>query len=240
MSDPRNPTPRTLPGWLIGLVSAGVAFHLFALAVHVVAAPSGPWPTPFGRSTAMPPKFSQAADDLVVPFYLKPLRQTHNYHFVTNQPEVTSVSFEVRLKDRTGRVTKLKFPDETQNPWVRFRQELAEDDPVQLPRGELIPAPGQKMQKVKYWNSAPGETEMRLIEKDINLVPKDRPISRPREWSQLLARSYIRHLMRQYPDAASAELIRIIRDPVMPGLMYMDEPPAGTFNELVFNFGEVK
>jgi hypothetical protein len=250
MSDPVGPAPKTLPGWLVGLISLGVAFHCFALVVHVVAARSGPWvvPPPIGVTPVEAPPFSAPIANVVAPPYLNPLRMTHNYHFMTNRPEVYEVTFEIRLKDSKGRVTtRRKFPDPEANPWVRFRQELLaqelfEDSPVQLARGEVIPAPGQKMRIVTYWDQGPKETEMKLVQSPEHLAPKMRELYMPRQWSSLVARSYLRYLLRQNETAASAELVRYAKNPVLPENLMMPERELleGTFTEYAANFGEVK
>src|SRR5947209_7708258 len=100
MTDARAPAPRPLPGWLVGLGSLAIGFHFFALVMHVLAAPSGPWPTPYGASNAMGPKFADLASQAPVQYYLEPLRMTHNYHFITNRPELPTSTFEIVLKDK--------------------------------------------------------------------------------------------------------------------------------------------
>ena len=237
-------TERRLPNAAIGIGSVVIGFHFLTIAILSLAAQSGPWPSPFGASSAVPPPFAGQINGLTMPNYLQPLRMTHNYHFETNRPEKTQTYFEVVLKDELGRVrTTLKFPSDDDNPWVRFRHELlanglAEDEPVFTPRGEVIQAPGKKMETIRYWESAEGEKVLKLRTQPIHLVPKDRPVYRPRDWSILLAESYMRYCMER-ENMAWAELIRHVRQPVLPGFLFGD-PPPGTFDEQVCSFGELR
>jgi hypothetical protein len=225
--------------------SAVVVFHLFALLVLVIAAPSGPWPTPFGvESMALPPAFAAAVSQVTTRGYLMPLKMTHNYHFTANRLQLPAVSFEVRLKDSDGKLLEtLHFPDDHANPWVRHRQSLlaqglGEDLPVQPPQGEYIPPPGQDVPKLLIWGGgeAPG-SPMHLEEKSILLLPRDRPVARPNPWALLLTRAYGRYLCRAH-GAASAELVRISRDPTTPMAMFEERLPAN-FENLVSDFGKV-
>jgi hypothetical protein len=177
------------------------------------------------------------------PYYLRPLHLTHNYHFQSSETEFPAVFFEVRLRDGKGNLVKtLRFPDKDANFWVRHRQSLlaqglGDDRPVAPPRGESIPAPGKKMREVTIWQSEPGDKELKLQAVPENLLPRDRPAFQPSPWSLLLARSYARHLCREY-GAASAEVIRHSRDAVVPAVLFQREFPPGTFEELICNFGE--
>jgi hypothetical protein len=182
-------------------------------------------------------------------WYLQPLHLAHDYHFVSNRLMISQVKFEARLKDDKGEVTVLTFPDPGANSWIRHRQSLlalglGDDMPVQPERGEVIPAPGQQMRTVTIWEPVKGEVKsgevgMRLRDVPVHLVPKDRPVMRPSEWSLLLARSYARFLCREH-GAASVEIVRCSKNPVMPALMFVDPPPPGTFDELVCSFGEYR
>src|ERR1700686_422694 len=98
--------PRALPRWVAVLASAAIAFPLAAVIALALAAPSGPWLTPYGPSPAMGPQFAQAVSSVTTNHYLKHLRMTHNYHFATDRPETVGVSFEVRLKDAKGDVLR--------------------------------------------------------------------------------------------------------------------------------------
>jgi hypothetical protein len=249
MSEQHVLLPRPLPRVFIWVASALVSLHFLAILMLVLAAQSGPWPTPdpvfdatgSRESPVEGPYFATLITNVTMPCYLQPLRMTHNYHFQSNRLNLSHVYFEARLKDDQGKVTTLTFPDQTQNPWMRHRQSLlaqalGDDMPVQVPRGEFIPAPGQKMPMLTIWDGAP-KTVLKLREVPQHLVAKDRPVFRPSEWSLLLARSYARYLRQEY-GAASVELIRHSKETVVPAMMFQAETPPGTFDELVCSFGE--
>ena len=129
------------------------------------------------------------------------------------------VFFEAELKDDTGSVIKtVKFPDDKANFWLRHRQlllarALFEDLPVQPQRGEAIAPPKQMPPSVEIWEPGQGNV-LRLRAVPEHLVPRDRTVFRPAEWSRLLARSYARYLCRMH-GAASAEIIRHTKDPIL-------------------------
>src|SRR5262245_32114801 len=137
MSEPQAVPPRPLPGWLLLAGSAALGLHLFAVLILALAAPSGPWPTDFGRSMSLEPQFAGAINGLTTRYYLQPLGMTHNYHFVANHTAAPDVYFEVRLSDKSGRTLKtVRFPERDANFWVRHRQHLlaqrlADDQPYQ-------------------------------------------------------------------------------------------------------------
>jgi len=234
---------RPLPGWLIFLGSLVILFHLFALSLYVLAAPSGPWPAGMGVNMAQGPQFAVVINNALTPYYLRPLKMTHNYHFLSNRPAYPGVKAEVRLKDSNGDVIKtVQLPDPKANFWVQHRQlllvrALADDQPVEPPQSEPIPGVGMKTAKVDIWD---GTGEWSLVIKSVpqHLVPRDRPVMRPSGWSRLLAHSYVRYLCRQ-TGAASGEVFRTTRDPIMPNLFSMEDTPPGTFGTLVSNFGEM-
>jgi hypothetical protein len=207
----------------------------------VLSAPSGPWPTPFGPSQAIGPPFAGKVAEVTTQHYLAPLKMTHNYHFLGNRPDAPGIEFEVRLKDEQGRVIDtLRFPSSRANPWLRQRQtllaqSLGDDEQVQAPPGEQIPAPGKAVETVTIWDNV-GPNQVTLRKVATYLVPKT-GASRPREWSLILARSYMRHLCREY-GAASAELVRYSRPAVMPGYLYLEQAPPGTFDTLASTFEE--
>jgi len=119
--------PPPLPGWLMILGSAFVVFHLLAIGVLVLSAPSGPWlaPPPFPPSQVEGPRFALGIAELTTAYYLRPLKMTHNYHFLGNRPDAPGVTFEVRLKDADGHVSEtLHFPSPRANAWLRYRHTL--------------------------------------------------------------------------------------------------------------------
>jgi hypothetical protein len=232
-----------LPRWLSVTVSLVVAGHLSAILVLVLAAPSGPWPTAFGSSLAVGPTFALTAGNAATRYYLTPLKMTHNYHFMRNRPGLPGVFFEVRLKDAGGAVIRtVRCPDPNAPFWVRHRQSilaqgLADDQPVPARAGEVIPAPNQPVRTVQILDRVDNHT-LALKTVPEHLVPRDRQVYRPSDWSLILARSYMRYLCREH-GAASAELIRHTRDPTLPAMLFLDNPPADTFQELITYFGEI-
>jgi hypothetical protein len=234
-----------LPTSLILLGSAVILFHLGAVVVQVLAAPSGPWPMPMGgASPALPPQFAQSASEVTARHYLRHLKMTHNYHFVANEPAQRGVYLEARLKDPDGKVVKtLRFPDPDANFWVRHRQTLlaqwlTQDVPVEARPGEVIAAPGQKAPSVDIWDMTnPAERVLRIKTVPEHLVPRDRPVFRPSPWSILMARAYARYLRREY-GAASVEVLRHTREAIGPEAMFGDGAPPNAFDELISSFGE--
>src|SRR5207237_5455485 len=99
MPQPASSNPTAIPRWLIAVGSAALAAHLLAVAAQVLAAPSGPWITPFGPSMAEPPTCAQKINE-VTGHYLWPLRLNHHYRFASNRVGQPEVEFTVRLKDR--------------------------------------------------------------------------------------------------------------------------------------------
>lgn len=250
MSSSRSITGPGLPSWLAIPVTVVLTLHLLAIGVNALAAPSGPWITPMGPSMSEPPVFAGAINQALTEAYLKPIKMTHNYHFLSNRTATAEVRFEVKLKDARGHVIKtVKFPEEDVNPWVRHRQTLlalglAQDEPVQPPQGEVIAAPGQKMPTLQIWDFAEDQNQT-LVLKTIeqHQFPRNRPphipVMRPSPWSLLLAQSYMRHLCREH-GAASAVLIRRTKDAIYPAYTLMDNPPPMALQELVVNFGEMQ
>jgi hypothetical protein len=246
MSPPTQP-PKPLPPWVIPSGSAIIALHFLAIGTLVLSAPSGPWPTRFGSSTARGPSFAVALyDNLFAPIYLEPLYLTDNYHFRDSGPleSVSAVYFEAHLKDAGGKTVRtVKFPGDQGNLWVRHRYKvlalgLGDDQPVQPPGGEVLPGEGSKIPTVTYWDDTNPKL-WKLATKEQHLLRKDRPLVAPSERSLLLARSYQRFLCRHY-DAAGVELIRHSKNPVLPAFMFLPEAPQGTFDELICSFGEYR
>ncbi len=236
-------TTRKIPTWLLVVGSVAIFGHLLAIVVMVLAAPSGPWASPFGMSMALAPQFAQSAYNVATPAYLRWIKMTHNYHFPSNRPGAPGVYFEVRLKDESGKVLEtLKFPDTQANAFVRHREvllarQLADDSPMPPRQGELVPSPGAKARKIAIWQMAgPGKLQLNAVPE--HAVPRDQPVFRPSDWSMLLARSYVRYLCRSH-GAAKAELIRHSKDPVPPIVLYLGDVPPGASEELVSNYGEL-
>jgi hypothetical protein len=218
-----------------GLALAGsllIVFHFAAVAVHVAAAPSGPWPGPEGPDLAPPPHLARIADEHIALPWLRTIKLTHNHHFASNRPGAPEAALEVRLLDGQGEVFRtVRFPHPQAPAWVRQRQALAarwltEDRPVERPAwGERIPAPNQKAPEVPIWTGA-GETPRKL---DLTWLPehelpRDRPVFRPSEWSLIVVRSLARHECRLH-GAASARLVRLSREAIPPRILFERETP---------------
>lgn len=243
MPQPSIVTTRKVSKWLIVLGSVAITAHLASVAIMVLAAPSGPWASPFGMSMALAPQFAQSAYGAVTPAYLRWIKMTHNYHFPTNRPGAPGVTLEVKIRDEAGKVTEtLKFPDDKANAFVRHRQvlllrQLADDQPMPPQQAEVVPAPHKEMRKVSIWRATePGKLQLNAIPEI--LVPRDQPVFRPSDWSMLLVKSYARYLGRTH-HAASVELIRHTKDPVPPIVLYLGDVPPGAFDELTSSYGEL-
>jgi hypothetical protein len=231
-----------VPRWLVVLGSLVIGFHFFALVSCALATTSGPWSGMEGPAPASPPQFAMTIGTSVAP-YLRTLRMTHTYRFSTNRPIQTAARLEVRLKDGRGEERTLTIPDPNANYWVRYRQamlvrELTDDMPVMPPQGgEKIPAPNREVPRVKIWDiTEPHKLAIREVEE--NLIPRDRPVMRPSDWSLLLARAYARHLCRTH-GAASAQLTRVTREPISPIVLSGENVPQDAFEPLISNFGEL-
>jgi hypothetical protein len=242
---------KPLPRWLMLVGSVGIAFHLVAVVVMVLAAQSGPFPTPGGPALPYePPAFvwqrntgGRFLNDLAIG-YLELVHLDSNYHFMSNKNDYSSVRFEVRLKDATGEVSTLKFPDENANFWVRHRQtvlaqNLGLDLPVQSMEQNKVPAPGQQVARVQIWEQSKPSDEFQLHSVPVTSLSRDRPASGPGAWSQVLARTYVRYLIEKH-GAVSAELIRRSRNPIPPGLVITDPElwPRPLITEMVADFTE--
>jgi hypothetical protein len=258
---PRAPSTSggPLPRWLIAAGSAAILFHLTAIVFPILDVPSGPWFTRQGPQQADAPAFAHAASGLATA-HAEYLRVAHSYHFVSNRPDIPSVEFDVRLRNDKGEVTEtLHFPDAQANPWVRHRQgllasALAFDFPVERPGSDVIFPAGQAP-TVDIWalkgedlSPQPGLPppppamdakvlrELRTVPQ--HRVPRNREVMRPSELSLILARSYARYLCRTH-GAASAEIVRHVRDPIPPAPLYGQEAPPMAFDEFVASFGEI-
>ncbi|HXG09865.1 MAG TPA: hypothetical protein VNK04_08765 [Gemmataceae bacterium] len=243
MSPTPSQTTERVPRWLLIAGSVAIVFHLSAVVVRALAAPSGPWVSEMGPDTATPPQFAYTLDSLTSP-YLKLIRLTDSYRFPSNRPGFSAVYLEVRLKDEAGQeLATVRIPDEQANFWVRHRQTLlahtlGNDQMVTLPPSELIPAPHQQVPQVVYWEPAANEPRhLHLARKSINEIDRNAPPPRPSDDALLLARSYARHLCRVH-GAAKAEIIRHHKNPMPPAVLFWENVQAGAFDELLSFFGE--
>jgi hypothetical protein len=243
MAQHRFTTADTAPRFLIMVGSLAILAHFGAVILHALAAPSGPWPSTDGASMAGPPAFTEALDESVAQGYLKPLKLTHNYHFLGNRPTTPGVYLEVKLKDARGELlTTCRFPDPKTNAWVRhlqglFAQGLVPDQPIAPPQGEEIPAPHQQVRTVSIWDIA-ADQSLRLSQVPEHLIPRNRPVYAPTEWSLVLVHSYARYLCRTH-GAASADVVRHSRESISPTLFLTGNPPTMAFTDLMASYGDI-
>ena len=159
---------RPLPLWLKVAGTVFVAFHFLVLGAHVLSSRSGPWPSPFGQSPAEGPQFAGAIASAAFPWYLEPLRFTHDYHFNTNRVSLPEVKFEIKLYNKLGQVIDtLEFPEKTANPWVKHRldllaQNLAGDVPVEARQAERTLPPFARVELQRHELRAGGQERLRL------------------------------------------------------------------------------
>lgn len=233
-----------VPRWIVVVGSLAIAFHLFAVVIGAVAAPSGPWPnmeSPGGMDI-LPPQFAYSINQWTSSRYLDPIKMTHNYHFNSNRPGLPGIFFEVKLKDEAGQeVAKLTIPEANANYWVRHRQTqlangLGNDMPVQNQQGEVIAAPNRPTPSIPIWDMLDNQ-QLKIKTVSQHLIPRDRQVMRPSQWSMVLASSYGRYLCRTH-NAASAEIIRHNKQPIPPAVLFMSNFQSGAFDELVSNYGE--
>jgi hypothetical protein len=208
--------------------------------MNVLAAPSGPWPEREGMGMAPPPVFAESISEPFTQAYLKPIRLAQNRQVAGNRPSNPGVYLEIRLKD--GKET-LRFPDPEAKPWLRdwqqrFVQGLVPDQPVAPPQGEFVPAPGQQVRTVPIWDLAPGGS-LRLKRVPEHLIPRNREVFGPTEWSLVLVQSLGRHFCREH-GSASVEILRHSRDPLSAAMLTSGGSPPAAFNDLIANFGEIR
>jgi hypothetical protein len=236
--DPSGP-----PGWFVAIAGLAIGYHLLAVSLGALAAPSGPWPTPDGANLASPPQFAYSLYQGLAADYLQSIKLIRNFHYVTNRPGLPGAYLEVHLKDKDGNVFKtVRVPDAEASSSETYRQDqlarrLADDEPVAPPQGESIPAPNQKAATVLIWDIVDNR-KMKLKEVPVHLIPRERPVFRPTDFALLLARSYARHLCAVH-GAAAAEIVRHSFDPIPPSVLSDEPPPEGAFGELISNFGEL-
>jgi hypothetical protein len=259
MSSPTEPT-RPLPGWLMTVCSVVVVLHLSLIGVFALSASSGPWPVPppFDQMTPVSfadgPMFATSVTgNFTIPYYLKPLWMTHNYHFQTNRPAEAAVYFEAHLKDAAGTVTILKFPDDKAVWWVRHRQEVLaqalNQDRRKPPIGtQPVPQKDKQLPTYEVWlpvDRSPMEMKLKTVT-DLDLDPMPSHLQ-PTGWTKAVSESYARHLMREH-NAVSVELVRYSRPTVMPSTMLalpnlhlldqqFRQKIEDTFRETKANFG---
>lgn len=232
-----------LSTWQLAAGSLAIGGHLLAVLTMILAVPSGPWPSADGSSMSTPPQFAYSLNHLIADSYLRGIGMGRHYHPVSNNPALVGVSIELRLEAADGSpLGTLPLPDQRSNWWVGHRQALlaralADDLPVFPPEGEMVAAPGQALPSSPIWELSPGGgLELRNVPE--HLIPRERPVFRPSDRSQLLARSMARYVCRAY-GAARVEVIRRTQEPILPAVMFLPSSPTGeAAGKLVSNFGK--
>jgi hypothetical protein len=244
MSTATSRSVRPIPTWLSALCIAFAVVHLTLIGLNALSARSGPWPVPPPYADPAPvdfnlgPRFATVVNEnLTLPYYLGPLRMTHNYHFASDRPPTYAAYFEAHVKDKAGNVKVLKFPDEKANAWVRHRQEilaqhLAQDQPMAPRGGQNVFKSGTNVPNVIVWDIEGQDLRLKSMP-ELKLEPSKSYLT-PSPWTSIVADAYARHLLRQY-DAASVEIVRCTRPVVIPILMYMPDRETMTQNPRLQN-----
>lgn len=238
------PPGGALPRWLMIVGSVAIVFHLSTLFIKVLAAPSGPWFTGEGPSLAAPPHLAMYFNEHLASPYLRTVKMTHNYHFTSNRGAMPRAYLTVKLENDAGEVQEtLRFPDPNAGRFVRRWQELVtrwlvDDQPVQPGQGEFIPAPNQTVPTVLIWEMGGQDRQLRLVPVAEHLIPRDRPVMKPSDWSMIIMRSYARHLCKT-TGADRVEIIRHSREPIPPTALFARDLRSEAFEELQSNFGRL-
>ena len=233
---PPRASSTTWNRWVRGLASAGLLLYVSALIANGLVSRSGPWPSMGGPDYADPPSFArlalnssptgEAGSSWSLGGLLRSLRLTHNGRFETNAPPEFQHQFEAIFRDADGNeIARKAYPDPTANAAIQHRQKLiaaglGHDVPVIPPDGEFVPADGQDVRKVEIWHVDESRNGRRILVPEHELA-RDRDLSAPSPWSQALAASFGRYLLRQTP-AESVEIVRLTRQALPPEVLFVD------------------
>ncbi len=239
------PTPEAAPWprWLVALASVPIVYHLGAVLLGAVVAPSGPWPTPEGPQAAVPPPAVAMLHESATRRYLQAAGLTHDYHFASNRVGGADAYLEIWLEDDAGKLLKtVRFPDPEASPFVRARQArlirwLVEDQPVAPPGGERIFPPGTLPPRVPFWDM----TEPRrlvLVELPEPEIPRGRVVFRPTPWSMVVIKAVARHACRVH-GAAHARVVRHSKESLSPAGLLEPQTIPQEMEELVSDYGRV-
>lgn len=244
-----QPTPRPvgppLPRWALLAGSAFLVYHLSAVLLNALAAPSGPWPAMEGADMAMPPQGIALAHDRATLPYLRAIKQTHNFHFRSNRVGNPDAYLEFRLQEKDGSFGKtLRFPDPKAPYPIRQRQAaltrwVTDDQPVQPPE-EKVAAPGTKVPEITIWEPVQNERRLNFAKipaHEVRDYMRNGPLFRPSPWSLVVLRSMTRHLCKAY-DADAAEVVRYSREPIPPTVLNERETPP-EMEVLQSNYGRL-
>jgi hypothetical protein len=224
----RESMPAGLPRGIIVLASIAIAFHLFNALIAVIHVRSGPWLAPIpGGSPAEPPPFSVWIGENVAEPYNQLFKVNDNFHFASNRQEMQEISFEAVVKDSSGKVVaRRRMPDPDANPFVFQRQQLLAryliDAPMDVAQGVVIAPPGQTLPTLYWWHSE-SERHSVLRSGDANTVPRNQELMKPSDTAFAALRSYGRYLRRVH-GAASVEVMRTWRNPILPTVLFAPEP----------------
>jgi hypothetical protein len=228
------------------LASAPIVYHLGAVLLGAVVAPSGPWPGgPDGPLIAVPPPTAVTVHDYAgTRRYLQAIGQTHDYHFGSNRVGNPDAWLEIVLEDE-GRlpIKTIRFPDPNAPLFVRQRQArlirwLVEDQPVALPMGgERIFPPGKLPPLVPFWErdtTRPRHLVLSRVPEPE--VPRDGMVPRPSPFSMIVIRSIARHACRIH-KAANARVVRHSREALSPEALLEPRAIPENIDDLISDYG---
>lgn len=242
-------SPVLPPTWVMVLGSVLVLLHLYCAVASAWNVYSGPWamPTGNGSSEAEAAPFANSAWRAfgLAENYQQFVKVTVPFRFNTIRQEGLEIKAELVLRDSSGKVvSRQKFPDPEASSVIQYRQrllaqQLGNDIPLP-PQESIIIAPGGgKLPVVRYWVN---ESDHRLVlkEADPNTIPRNQMFMQPSDWQYIVAKSYVRHMKRQQPDA-KVELLRFWSEPVNPTVFYdQAAPPAELFRGFTSSYGELR
>lgn len=233
------------PTWVMVLGSVAIAFHLLCALITTLFMPSGPWPLPNGaNSEVLAPQFAMTAGTLIAEPYQRLLKVNYHFRFPSIRQEDNEVSFELIVRDAQGIVqARRHIPDPEAPASIRYRQsvmahQLGNDIELPPPQGVVIPAPGQKLPTIRWWQPE-GEQRLVLKQDDPNAVPRNQLFRQPSPWQFIVAKSYSRFMARHHPNS-KIELVRTWYEPVHPMvLIEQSAPTADVLRRFHSSYGEL-
>jgi hypothetical protein len=245
----RHSPPVLPPTWVMVLGSVLVLLHFYCAAASALNVYSGPWvwATENATSDADAAPFVTAAWRAfdMAKNYQQYVKVTGPFRFASLKQEDLEISAELVLRDATGKIiTRQKLPDPEASTAIQYRQrwlahQLGNDVPLPPQESIIIAAPGQKLPVVRYWVN---ESDHRLVlkEADPNTVPRNQTFRQPSFGQYIMAKSFVRHKQRQYPDA-KVELLRSWYNPINPTVLYEEtSPSAEILRGFTSSYGELR
>jgi hypothetical protein len=236
------------------LLSVIIFVHFTAIAVNMLAEPSGPWPTLDGMGVGLAdsPAFITEGMAETARQYAMAVRLGETGRFPSNRLQPLQVHLEAILYDDKGeKIGERILPDPNAAPWNRNREQiiaqaLANDIMRPNPGTEAIPPAGQDPVKVPVWRPAkPNDPVQQLTQVPVHLLtrPPDPPDWGPSEWGLNLSRSYAVYLCRS-TGAASVEIRRHWRYQPAPFMIQSDSGKLGPgeleqLGERISSYGKV-